>query len=120
MWTTPPLDEHRLWTPLIDLCLTLFPYDSRTTCAAPSGLHPHLHRNSINRTIGDGRRNVGNFRAGEFHGEVLTTYPDGQAIYGRYVDGRRDGTFVIIRIDGSHVEASYRDGTLVSQLPRGK
>ena len=60
-------------------------------------------------------RNVGNFRAGEFHGEVLTTYPDGQAIYGRYVDGRRDGTFVIIRIDGSHVEASYRDGTLVSQ-----
>lgn len=62
-------------------------------------------------------RNEGTFRSGEFHGDVVTTYPDGQKVYGQYVDGQRHGRFVIVRIDGQHMRANYTNGALQSQSP---
>ncbi len=63
----------------------------------------------------DGReveRNEGGFRAGELHGEVVTTFADGSFIVGKYVDGQREGNFMIRRPDGSHVHAIYEGGAL--------
>ncbi len=60
-------------------------------------------------------RNVGVFRGGEFDGEVVTTYPDGQVVVGAYRNGARDGDFTVVKADGSHVRASYAGGTLMAQ-----
>ncbi|MDA1059575.1 MAG: hypothetical protein O3C65_12895 [Proteobacteria bacterium] len=63
----------------------------------------------------ESERNDGTFRAGEFHGEVITTYPDGEVIVGSYVDGVRDGAFTVISTTGVHLRAMYRVGELVSE-----
>ncbi|NQV79782.1 MAG: hypothetical protein HQ495_04465, partial [Alphaproteobacteria bacterium] len=63
----------------------------------------------------ESERNDGTFRAGEFHGEVITTYPDGEVIVGGYVDGVRDGAFTVISTTGAHLRAMYRGGELVSE-----
>jgi hypothetical protein len=60
-------------------------------------------------------RNEGTFRAGEFHGEVITTYPDGEVIVGSYDDGVRDGDFTVIGTTGAHIRATFRRGELVSE-----
>lgn len=60
-------------------------------------------------------RNEGTFRAGEFNGEVVTTYPDGEVIVGSYADGVRDGDFTIISAEGTHLRARYRNGTLLDE-----
>ncbi|MFQ5765205.1 MAG: hypothetical protein ACE5GT_09760, partial [Rhodospirillales bacterium] len=60
-------------------------------------------------------RNEGSFRNGEFHGNVVTTFPDGQIVYGQYVNGIRHGDFVIVRVDGRPVGARYEKGVLKSQ-----
>ncbi len=60
-------------------------------------------------------RNEGSFRNGEFHGNVVTTFPDGQVVYGQYVDGVRHGDFVILRLDGQPVRARYEQGVLKSE-----
>ena len=60
-------------------------------------------------------RNQGGFVAGEFHGEVITTYPAGQVIVGQYDHGTRNGVFVVIKRDGGYVRAVYSDGELVTQ-----
>ncbi len=60
-------------------------------------------------------RNEGAFRAGEFNGEVVTTYPDGEVIVGTYIDGVRDGDFTIISADGAHLRARYGNGELLSE-----
>lgn len=67
-------------------------------------------------------RNVGVFRAGEFDGEVVTTYPDGQVVVGTYRNGTRDGEFTVVKADGGHVRANYSAGTLVAQrdMPLGE
>ena len=62
-------------------------------------------------------RNEGTFQKGEFHGDVVTTYPDGQLVYGQYADGVRHGRFVIVRIDGQHMRATYDKGDLRTQSP---
>lgn len=63
----------------------------------------------------ESERNEGTFRAGEFDGEVITTYPDGEVIVGSYADGIRDGAFTIIGVAGSHVRANYRMGDLLDE-----
>lgn len=60
-------------------------------------------------------RNEGSFRNGEFHGDVVTTFPDGQVVYGQYVDGVRHGDFVILRLDGRPVRARYEQGVHESE-----
>ena len=63
----------------------------------------------------DGReveRNEGGFRGGELHGEVVTTFDDGGYIVGEYVDGQRNGNFIIRRPDGSYLHTIYEDGKL--------
>ena len=60
-------------------------------------------------------RNVGVFRGGEFDGEVVTTYPDGQVVVGTYRNGTRDGEFTVVKADGGHVRANYSAGTLMAQ-----
>ncbi len=60
-------------------------------------------------------RNVGVFRGGEFDGEVVTTYPDGQAVVGTYRNGLHDGEFTVVKADGGHVRANYSAGTLMAQ-----
>lgn len=55
-------------------------------------------------------RNSGVFRNGEFSGEVITTFPDGQIIVGNYREGIRHGMFTIIRADGQHFRAVYNRG----------
>ena len=60
-------------------------------------------------------RNDGTFRNGEFHGEVVTTYPDGEVIVGTYIDGVRDGAFTVIGVDGKHLRANYRNGELLDE-----
>ncbi len=63
----------------------------------------------------ESERNEGTFRAGEFHGEVITTYPDGEVIVGSYADGVRDGDFTVIGTTGAHIRATFRRGELVSE-----
>ncbi len=63
----------------------------------------------------EAERNEGTFRAGEFDGEVITTYPDGEVIVGTYDDGVRDDPFTIISATGSHVRANYRAGDLLDE-----
>jgi len=46
-------------------------------------------------------QNEGNFRNGEFDGVVVTSYPDGKSIVGRYRNGIRHGRFVIVRSNGA-------------------
>ena len=60
-------------------------------------------------------RNEGGFVAGEFHGDVITTYPTGQVIVGQYDHGTRNGAFVIVKRDGGYVSAVYSGGELVTQ-----
>ncbi len=60
-------------------------------------------------------RNEGNFSNGEFDGDVLTTFPDGQMVFGQYVAGVRHGEFMIIRVDGKPIRAVYDNGTVKSQ-----
>jgi hypothetical protein len=60
-------------------------------------------------------RNDGTFRNGEFHGEVVTTYPDGEVIVGTYIDGVRDGSFTVIGVDGKHLRANYSNGELLDE-----
>ena len=63
----------------------------------------------------DGReveRNEGGFRGGELHGEVVTTFDDGGYIVGEYVDGQRNGNFIIRRPDSSYLHTIYEDGKL--------
>lgn len=60
-------------------------------------------------------RNEGGFRAGELHGEVVTTFDDGSYIVGRYVDGKRHGNFMIRRPDGSHLQAHYDEDELTAR-----
>ena len=57
-------------------------------------------------------RNDGGFRGGELHGEVVTTFDDGTYIVGEYLDGQRNGNFMIRRSDGSHLHALYEGGEL--------
>ena len=67
----------------------------------------------------DGRefeRNEGGFRRGELHGGVATTFDDGGYIVGEYVDGRRNGNFIIRRPDGSYLHAIYEHGKLSARL----
>ena len=63
----------------------------------------------------ESERNEGTFRAGEFHGEVITTYPDGEVIVGSYADGVREGDFTVIGTSGAHIRATFRGGELVSE-----
>lgn len=67
------------------------------------------------RGTAETERNEGFFANGEFHGDVLTTFPDGQKVFGQYVAGVRHGEFMIIRVDGQPVRADYDNGTLKSQ-----
>jgi hypothetical protein len=60
-------------------------------------------------------RNVGTFKDGEFEGHVVTTFPDGQVIYGQYSAGARNGDFMVVRQDGSKIAAVYERGALKSQ-----
>ncbi len=60
-------------------------------------------------------RNVGTFKDGEFDGSVVTTFPDGQVIYGQYSVGARNGDFMVVRQDGSKIAAVYERGALKSQ-----
>ena len=60
-------------------------------------------------------RNVGTFKDGEFEGSVVTTFPDGQVVYGRYTAGARNGDFMVVRQDGSKIAAVYESGALKSQ-----
>lgn len=63
----------------------------------------------------ESERNEGTFRGGEFHGEVITTYPDGEVIVGSYADGVREGDFTVISTTGGHIRAIFRGGELVSE-----
>ncbi len=63
----------------------------------------------------ESERNEGTFRAGEFDGEVITTYPDGEVIVGSYDDGVRDGDFTVIGVTGTHIRAKFRAGELVNE-----
>ncbi|WP_119420685.1 hypothetical protein [Desertibaculum subflavum] len=68
----------------------------------------------------DGRwteRNEGTFRAGELHGNAITTFPDGSTIAGSYVDGRRHGEFVLARVNDTYSRSLYRDDQLVEERP---
>jgi len=65
----------------------------------------------------ESERNEGTFRRGELHGEAITSYPDGQVVVGTYADGIRDGDFVIVRADGSHIRARYDRGALLGERP---
>jgi len=60
-------------------------------------------------------RNDGTFRQGEFHGDVLTTFPDGRAVYGQYWTGVRHGQFLVVRQDGQALRATYEKGRLISR-----
>lgn len=60
-------------------------------------------------------RNDGTFRQGEFHGDVLTTFPDGRAVYGQYWTGVRHGDFLVLLRDGRAVRATYEKGRLISR-----
>ncbi len=60
-------------------------------------------------------RNEGGFRGGELHGEVVSTFDDGGYIVGEYIDGQRNGNFMIRRSDGSHLHANYEDGKLTAR-----
>jgi hypothetical protein len=63
----------------------------------------------------ESERNEGTFRGGEFHGEVITTYPDGEVIVGSYTDGVREGDFTVISMTGIHIRATFRGGELTSE-----
>ena len=65
----------------------------------------------------ESERNEGAFRAGELHGEAITTYPDGQVVVGRYDNGVRDGEFVVVRAAGAHLRAAYDRGDLKGETP---
>jgi hypothetical protein len=60
-------------------------------------------------------RNEGNFRNGELHGEVVTTFADGTYIVGPYKQGARNGSFMVQLADGSHTQAHYEDGRLTAR-----
>jgi len=62
-------------------------------------------------------RNEGMFREGEFHGDVLTTFPDGRAIYGQYWTGVRHGYFLVVQADRGTLTATYEKGKLKSSTP---
>ena len=60
----------------------------------------------------DGRwteRNEGSFRAGELHGNAITTFPDGSTIGGTYVDGKRHGEFILSRVNDTYSRSIYRN-----------
>ncbi|MEE8445283.1 MAG: hypothetical protein V3S44_08020, partial [Alphaproteobacteria bacterium] len=59
-------------------------------------------------------RNEGMFREGEFHGDVLTTFPDGRAVYGQYWTGVRHGYFLVVQADRGTLKATYEKGKLKS------
>ncbi|MBT3402027.1 MAG: hypothetical protein HN420_18800, partial [Rhodospirillaceae bacterium] len=63
----------------------------------------------------ESERNEGAFRGGEFHGEVITTYPDGEVIVGSYADGVREGDFTVISTSGAHIRATFRAGELLRE-----
>ena len=63
----------------------------------------------------ESERNEGTFRGGEFHGEIITTYPDGEVIVGSYADGVREGDFTVISTTGTHIRATFRGGELTSE-----
>ena len=63
----------------------------------------------------ESERNEGTFQAGEFHGEVITTYPDGEVIVGSYSEGVREGDFTAISATGAHIRATFRNGELLSE-----
>jgi hypothetical protein len=68
----------------------------------------------------DGRwteRNEGTFRAGELHGDAITTFPDGSTIAGSYVDGRRHGEFVLARVNDTYSRSIFRNDQLVEEKP---
>ncbi|MEE8332337.1 MAG: hypothetical protein V3R85_00700 [Alphaproteobacteria bacterium] len=59
-------------------------------------------------------RNEGTFRQGEFHGNVLTSFPDGRAVYGQYWTGVRHGYFLVVQADRNAQKATYEKGKLKS------
>ena len=63
----------------------------------------------------ESERNEGTFRGGEFHGQIITTYPDGEVIVGFYADGVREGDFTVISATGTHIRATFRGGELTSE-----
>lgn len=60
-------------------------------------------------------RNEGTFQKGEMHGDVLTTFPDGRAVYGQYWTGVRHGYFLVMRADRQAVKATYKKGRLIAR-----
>jgi hypothetical protein len=65
----------------------------------------------------ESERNEGTFQRGELHGAAITSYPDGQVVVGSYSNGIRDGDFVIVRADGTHIRAKYDRGALLGEAP---
>lgn len=65
-------------------------------------------------------RNEGTFAGGALNGTVVTTYANGNIIYGQYNRGRRNGLFVVVDRSGGHIWATYENNKLVkrAQLTR--
>lgn len=60
-------------------------------------------------------RNEGMFHDGEMDGPAVTRYPDGNVVYGQYQQGQRHGTFMTVRANGDHIQATYVEGRMVNQ-----